>query len=270
MRVTLNHSNHVYKDGKGQTYKSVSSIITQYKHPFDACKKDKHGKTLIENYAAKHGQTEQYWLDKWEKHKDWACEKGSAFHDLKEMLVNGRGIHKTDKVELPVQNPNKQWQLPAHEGMFNLLWPGVYTELTIWNYQHRIAGTADLITIYPDRTFDIDDYKTNGKFETSSFMGRPMKYPCTNLPDCHLGHYTLQLSLYAWMLIQFGLKPGKLRLHHYDIPESEVESIVKHGILPEIQPTIYQVVYAADEVAAITKERLTELARSKRRVWEKY
>ena len=246
-------------------YKSVSSIIAQYKHPFDAHKLMPNGKTLLQNYVTKNGETEQYWLAKWEAKKDWACEKGTAFHDLKEMVVNGRGIHVVNNKELPVQNLNKLWQLPQYEGNFHLLWPGVYTELCLWNYRHRIAGTADIVIIYPDRTFSIGDYKTNGKFDTNSFMNRPMKYPCTMLPDCHLGHYTIQLSLYAWMLMQFGLKPRDLKIWHYDIPDSQVESIVKFGQLPEIEPTVHDIIFAEREVNTIMENRLIELRNQKRR-----
>jgi hypothetical protein len=132
---------------------------------------------------------------------------------------------------------------------------------------HKVAGTADKIIIYEDKTFDVDDYKTNGKFNTTSFRGQCMKYPCTNLPDCHLGHYTLQLSLYAWMLKQFGLKPGKLRLHHYDIPDEAVDQIIYEGILPDIEPTIHEVAYVEREVTQIMKERLAELKQQRRRQW---
>jgi hypothetical protein len=264
MRVTLEPVKHIYTDNKGQTYKSVSSFISKYKHPFDPYKKGTNGKTLIANYTAKHGQTEQYWLAKWEEKRDWACEKGHAFHDLKEMVVNGRGTHIAGNRETIVRNYNQQWQIPEREGRFDLLEPGTYTELCLWNYAHRAAGTADLVTVYRDGTFDIDDYKTNGEFKTTGFAGAVMKYPCTNLPDCHLGHYTLQLSMYAWFLIQFGLKPNKLRLHHYDIPDKEVDSIVKLGILPNIKPTVYEVPYIGHEVKLIMVERSAELKRLRR------
>lgn len=264
MRVTLEPVKHIYKDDRGQFYKSVSSIISQYKHPFDAYKVASNGKTLLQNYTEKHGQSEQYWLDVWEAKKDYACEKGTAFHDLKEMVLNNQVSHRTDKLEVPVQNINRFWQLPRYEGRFDLLWPGVYTELTLWNYMHRIAGTADVIVIYPDRTFDIADYKTNGEFKTEGFRGACMKYPCITLPDCHLGHYTLQLSLYAWMLIQFGLKPRELSILHYDIPGREVAAIVKEGILPDVNPTLHPVVYAEQEVEQVVKDRLIELKRQRR------
>ena len=99
-------------------------------------------------------------------------------------------------------------------------------------------------------------------------MGACMKlYPCLNLPDCHLGHYTLQLSLYAWMLIQFGLIPGRLELLHYDIPDREVKAIVEQGILPDIEPTVHEVAYAEKEVSLVMKERLNELKIQRRKQW---
>jgi hypothetical protein len=265
MRVILEPKKHIYTDNRGQVYRSVSSIIAQYKHPFDPYKPAANGKTILENYVEKNGQTEQYWLDTWEAKKDYACIKGHVFHDLKEMVMNGRGVHRTELMDLPVQNVNRLWQMPNHEGNFHLLPPGVYTELCLWTYQYKIAGTADIITIYPDKTFDVDDYKTNGEFKTEGFRGAVMKYPCTNLPDCHLGHYTLQLSLYAWMITQFGFKPRKLRLHHYDIPPKDAERIIKEGVLPDVVPTIHEVVYAEKEVAIVMEQRALELRKLKRK-----
>ncbi len=259
MRVTLDHSTHTYKDQKGQFYKAVSSVISEYKHPFDAYAKQANGKTLISNYVEKHGESEQYWLDKWEAKKDFACEKGTAFHNLKELVVNSQSYHPVHGKLHRVRNFEQQWQIAQREGLFHLLEPGVYTEMVLWNYIHRIAGTPDKTIIHEDGTFDIDDYKTNGEFKTQGFKGRVMKWPFIELPDAHLGYYTVQLSLYAWMLVQFGLKPGKLRLLHYDIPDSQVPSIVRDGILPDIEPTIYEVPYIEELIDTIMKDRLLQL-----------
>ena len=259
MRVILNEADHTYTDERGQYYKSVSSVIAQYKQPFDPYKIMVNGQTLIANYVAKHGFSEQYWLDNWAGKRDYACEKGHAFHYLKEMYVNNQAFVKARNRFMPVQNQNQQWMIKTYEGLFGQLKPGVYTELCIWNALALLAGTADLVTIYPDRTFDIDDYKTNGEFKTESFQGRPMKFPCINLMDCHLGHYTLQLNLYAWMLAQFGLTPNNLRILHYDIPEDKVEQIVRFGVLPEIEPTVYEIGYDEDLALAIINNRKHEL-----------
>lgn len=259
MRVTLNEANHVYTDEQGQNYKSVSAIIAQYKQPFDPYKVAANGNTLIANYTMKHGFSEQYWMDNWTGKRDYACEKGHAFHALKEMYVLGQAFIKSGNEFIHVQNQNQQWMIKYMEGNFRHLKPGVYTELCIWHWGNKTAGTADLVTIYGDGTFDIDDYKTNGEFRTESLQGKTMKFPCINLLDCHLGHYTLQLNLYAWMLKQFGLTPRKLRILHYDIPEAEVTNIVQHGILPAIEPTVHEVDYDDQLATAIMENRKQEL-----------
>jgi hypothetical protein len=249
MRVTLDEVSHTYTDGRGLIYKSVSSIISQYKQPFDPHRVTENKKTILENFIDKNGGTAEQHLTAWDNHRDWACEKGHAFHSLKELIVNARGIFVTmEGVELPVRNIELVWQAVG-EGRFDKLLPGVYTELVMWNLITRTAGTADVVIVYPDRTFDILDYKTNGKFQTRPWWdkvtktNRRMKYPCFEQPDCHLGHYTVQLNIYAWFLIQFGLKPRNLRILHYDIPTEDVPSIVQDGILPEIEPTSYEIDY---------------------------
>ena len=255
MRVILEPITHTYKDETGRLYTPVSHIISDYKEKFDPYKVMPNGGTLISNYVAKHGHTETYWLDLWEEKKNRACEKGTAFHNLKELAINGRGIVRVGQEELNVHNIDYVWRVNSMEGVFGKLPPGVYTELCLWNYKAKIAGTADVVTIYPDKTFDIDDHKTNGKFEIEGFRGKTMKYPFNKLPDCNLGHYTVQLSLYAWMLEQHGLKCRALRLHHYTIPEDQVDNIILNGIMPNITPVIYTVDYVKQDIETLIKQR---------------
>lgn len=265
MRITLDHPTHTYTDERGLKYKSVSSIIGEYKQPFDPYKLTENNKTLIANFVDKHGGSEAEHLRAWEENKNWACEKGTAFHDLKEMIVNARGIFITlDGIELPVRNIELVWRTVG-DGRFDKLLPGVYTELVLWNYLTRSAGTADIVVIYPDMSFSIYDYKTNGKFKVnpwwdkSSKTYRMMKYPCFEQPDVHLGHYTVQLNIYAWFLIQFGLKLRDLKILHYDIPIEGVPNIVQGGILPDVEPTIYDIDYNDLMVDNIMKNHKSQL-----------
>lgn len=78
-------------------------------------------------------------------------------------------------------------------------------------------------------------HNTNKKLDEKSYYdpktkkSQMMKYPMNNLMDCNKVHYTLQLSLYAWMLQKlnpdFVIK--RLILVHYDhagnVTEHEVE-----------------------------------------------
>lgn len=57
-----------------------------------------------------------------------------------------------------------------------------------------------------------------------------MKFPLENLPDCNFYHYTLQLSLYAYMLQQINpkFKIKKLMIVHFDHNGGETEYEVEY------------------------------------------
>jgi len=259
MLVTLDHTTHTYTDEKGRLYKSASSLLADYKHPFEPHKSVQNGKTIIQNYVEKNGGDEDYWLDSWEKNKQFACDRGHAFHSLKELVVANSPFVKVHDEFLPVRNIGHIWNMIG-EGNFRTLPHGVYTEMILWDTYARTAGTADLIIIYPNRTFRVKDYKTNGEFRTESYMNRPMKYPFTNFPDCHLGHYTAQLSFYAWLLIQHGYKLLDLEVLHYKLDPQDTALVMELGILPpSLEPTSYFVPYCEDEINIMVSHRIDYL-----------
>ncbi len=110
----------------------------------------------------------------------------------------------------------------------------------MWNEEFRIAGQADKVII--EDYIDIDDYKTSKKIDTVSFKHYEngyvmMKSPVYNLMDCNFFHYTLQLSIYGWMLSKVLNKPVRnLRIYHtiteqyIAVPylEKEVEKLLNH------------------------------------------
>jgi len=52
--------------------------------------------------------------------------------------------------------------------------------------------------------YDLIDWKTSKKIETSAFGGKVGTKPATNtIPDCNYSHYTLQLSLYRYILEEY-------------------------------------------------------------------
>lgn len=244
--VVLEEENHIYRDSNDNRYDSVTTILGHFKEKFDPYRIMPDGGTLIGNYALKHGGTEQEWLDAWSNNKDRACIKGSAFHKIKEDLTNNAAFFKHNLTDFPVQS---FWsQTDRNPGIdYSQLADGAYTELTLFNRRHMIAGQADRV-IKDGNFVDIDDYKTNGKFDTVSFKPsrgsyKMMKYPVNNIMDCHLGHYTLQLSCYGWMLEQFGLKVRNLRVLHYQILDADEQKILNGESVEHIEPSVYLLEY---------------------------
>ena len=76
-------------------------------------------------------------------------------------------------------------------------------ELIIYSEKLKLAGTIDLV-IYNKLTNQISliDWKTNKKINQTSFRKSEtgLKWPTQKLPDCNFTHYTLQLSMYQYIL----------------------------------------------------------------------
>lgn len=161
-------------------------------------------------------------LDEWAKTNKEACEYGTKKHlelensfydkgkniELNKFGIGGKFVCKKDYTDLDLEH-------------------GVYPEYLI-HYETsdgilKLAGQVDLI-VKDGNDIVIIDHKTNANFKTKSYFNNTtkqsvkMKYPLNNLDDCHLYHYTMQLSTYAWMLQRinpdFVIKD--LILNHYD------------------------------------------------------
>lgn len=242
--VRLREEDHVYLDSKNRRYMSGTTIVGNYKEKFDPYKIMKDGGTLIGNYVKKNGFTEEYWLDVWEGKKNSACFDGTMFHKFKEDGANYAKFLQHDFKRYPVKNFESEVQARPNSTYHDLP-DGAYMELTIFNRKFMIAGQADKV-IKDGLWIDIDDYKTNSNFQKESFKHpryghKMMSYPANSLQDCHLGHYTLQLNLYAWMLSRFGLKPRNLRLLYYNLSEFDREALRAGADMTYLEPEIIKV-----------------------------
>lgn len=250
--VTLDEATHVYSDSRKQKYDSVTTILGHYKEKFDPYKIMPDGGTLIGNYVLKHGETEEYWLKKWDEKRDHACARGTAWHKIKESVHNNLLTIERPKL-FTVRDIEEE--LDRNPGIdYSKLPDGSYRELTLFNRRFMIAGQADHV-IKDGKYVDIDDDKTNGDFKTISFKPprgnyKMMLRPLQKFMDCHLYHYTMQLSTYGWMLEQFGLIPRQLRLLHYQIMPEHEERILQ-GLQVDIEPTLYYLNYEKPSVEAM-------------------
>ena len=189
------------------SFTSVSKVLECVKQPFDA-------DAIAEKTARKRGVTKEEILAEWKLIKDTALAKGTKYHEEAEAkLLQGKNVHPS------VWEGGKKY---SH----NLLQlkPGVHPELILYNLKYGVTGTADVVEIFEDKTFSLRDFKTSKSIGFQSFRKfdpiykdrRPvmMRPPLQHLEDANGWHYTLQLSLYAYFLEQFGYKCKELILHH--------------------------------------------------------
>lgn len=161
-------------------------------------------------------------LDEWDAKNRESCERGTKIHadiensfyvakknvDVSKFGIGGKFECRKDYTDLDIPY-------------------GVYPEYLIaiesGDKEARLAGQIDLI-IKSGNEITIVDHKTNAEikqksgFDTKTKTTVKMKYPLNNIDDCNFMHYTLQLSIYAWMLQklhpEFVIKD--LILNHYD------------------------------------------------------
>jgi hypothetical protein len=114
----------------------------------------------------------------------------------------------------------------------------IYTEIRVYHKDYRIAGTIDLLIVKGD-VFCILDWKTNKdtlkftsgyykkawvttasgervKVVTDEFVytNDSLEEPLGHISHCKGSIYTLQLSLYAYLLECFGFSCSALELYH--------------------------------------------------------
>lgn len=168
-------------------------------------------------------------------------KKGTEYHDFKEaQAIENKFIYhpltnKKIETKLSVNKiikNNKKIVTSITEDLFTLE-DGYYPEMLLWNDIYKISGQADKVfieTIDDKRYVTIDDWKSNKKISKSGL--NKMKPPLSHLSDCNYNHYRLQISMYGWLLSQFGfiVKDTMFthlnKLYQFDYMETEVNAIL--------------------------------------------
>lgn len=246
---------HSYIDKKNnQKYTSVTQLIGNYKQPFNdkfwsaykACEallppEDFYSlkQILLKTKVWDSKYLEAYDIDakafedkraeilqSYQTNKEIACERGTAIHEIQENLF----YNKDSKIKKYVGGG----KFDVKKGYYKLdLERAVYPEFLIsydFDDYLKVAGQIDLI-IKDGNDIIIIDWKTNRKIDTESYYDRNtkkrqmMKFPLNNIQDCNFYHYTLQLSLYAYLLEKINpkFKIKKLLIVHFDHDGNETE-----------------------------------------------
>lgn len=263
--IQFEEKEHIYSRN-GARYISVTQLIDRYVPPFDgeywslykAIKDVLEARGLFRFYKVDAGgwrnvvglfrregtgdmaidslvvDRQLWYLDAWGLKNKLACEKGSAIHNELEGAVNHAKQVEVDRYKLVVSQGN----LRENNKILRLDDLGIHTERYLWNDEFQIAGKGDLIIVPTFARVRIKDYKTNEKITTEAFDNQVLLHPLQHIPSTKYHIYCLQLSLYGWMLEQWGFRVEDLELIHVtandNVPmklhylKPEVEEMVKH------------------------------------------
>jgi len=191
-QFTFNEEKHMYHY-KGERYISATQFLEKFHKPFD------------QNYWSKRkaderGVEQQVVLDEWQELNDYANIVGSATHEWIENYFNRVYQELPTNLDI-IDRINKFNKIyPTH---LSKLEP-IKMETRVFSKKYPIAGTIDSLFLYKGKIV-IVDYKTNKKFTTDEDNRWNMLLPpFDDHYENHHNEYSIQVSLYAYILKEWG------------------------------------------------------------------
>lgn len=224
MAIKFYEEGHKYVsiENDGIEWKSVTSLLSKYKKPFDA---EAVAEKCATNRKSKwYGLTKEEIKAYWKQEVNDAIELGTWYHGQRESdLIEFNSITKQD-VLLPINKPiysNGVKFAPPQK-----LKDGVYPEHMVYLKSAGICGQSDRVEVI-NGVVDVCDYKTNKELRTEGYVSwdgvrERLESPLDHLDSCELVTYGLQLSIYMYIILKHNpkLKPGKLIIEHIIFDEN--------------------------------------------------
>ena len=221
---------HFYQsvDPDNISWMGVTSLISKFKQKFDsefqAKKSSKNSKSKWYNIPP------EEILQAWNSETKRSETIGRWYHTQREEQMISHDTITKEGIDLPIIRPIITDGIKYAPDQ--RLVEGIYPEHLIYLRSVGICGQADRVEIIRDAV-SIYDFKTNKEIKTHGFrnwegMVQRMLPPLSHLDDCHLVHYTLQMSFYLYIILKHNpfYKSGTLELNHIIFEE---ESKNKYG-----------------------------------------
>lgn len=208
----------VFDEDYWSLYKAIKDVLSRY-NQFNMYKLSVGGwenvvaawkQSPLIRYQSEVIDRQEEYLLQWEEKRNLACENGTAEHKRRE--------NETSKIDY-IEHGNITYETPAIHDQQDILTiqdfesDRIYTELLVFNDEHKLAGQVDKVKKNGKRV-SITDYKTNEQITKQAFRDEMLLYPLGDLPNANWYIYNMQLSTYAWMLEQCGYEIERLELEH--------------------------------------------------------
>ena len=220
--LTFEEDKHIYTMNGSKDYPSVSKVLKQFYTEFPSEEVSYHK-------AGGDPQKQQQLLDEWAAAGDYSTNMGSRVHYvLEKNVIERNGNYK--EVRQPIfdcdltQMMKGDAMINAGKKYIDLMEERgavlLDTEMVLGDPELGYTGQPDKIWLMMNRAktefgFVVTDWKTNKKknFQETGYTKR-LKEPFGKFPDTALGHYYLQLPLYAKLLLKMlqGTKYADVKL----------------------------------------------------------
>jgi hypothetical protein len=220
--LTFEEDKHIYTMNGRKDYPSVSKVLKQFYTEFPS-------EEISYHKAGGDPQKQQQLLDEWAAAGEYSTNMGSRVHYvLEKNVIERNGNYK--EVRQPIfdcdltQMMKGDAMINAGKKYIDLMEERgavlLDTEMVLGDPELGYTGQPDKIWLMMNKFktefgFVVTDWKTNKKknFQETSYTKR-LKDPFGKFPDTALGHYYLQLPLYAKLLLKMlqGTKYADIKL----------------------------------------------------------
>ena len=220
--LTFEEDKHIYTMNGRKDYPSVSKVLKQFYTEFPSEEVSYHK-------AGGDPQKQQQLLDEWAAAGDYSTNMGSRVHFvLEKNVIERNGNYK--EVRQPIfdcdltQMMKGDAMINAGKKYIDLMEERgavlLDTEMVLGDPELGYTGQPDKLWLMMNKTqtefgIVVTDWKTNKKknFQETKYTKR-LKDPFGKFPDTALGHYYLQLPLYAKLLLKMldGTKYANIKL----------------------------------------------------------
>ena len=220
--LTFEEDKHIYTMNGRKDYPSVSKVLKQFYTEFPSEEVSYHK-------AGGDPQKQQKLLDEWAAAGDYSTNMGSRVHYvLEKNVIERNGNYK--EVRQPIfdcdltQMMKGDAMINAGKKYIDLMEERgavlLDTEMVLGDPELGYTGQPDKLWLMMNKTqtefgIVVTDWKTNKKknFQETKYTKR-LKDPFGKFPDTALGHYYLQLPLYAKLLLKMleGTKYADVKL----------------------------------------------------------
>jgi ATP-dependent exoDNAse (exonuclease V) beta subunit len=199
---------------EGESFISVTRFIQQFHKPFE---QDYWSKKKAEQA----GVPQDWILAEWKKLNDYANEVGTDTHQWIEDYFNQIWKPLPNNLDV-IHRINKFNKIYAKQ-LFKL--EPLKFEVRVFSPKWKIAGMIDSLFVYRGKIY-ILDWKTNKDFTDDNHQKgtyEKLLAPFQDYYKNHLNEYSIQLSLYALILEEWGFQVGGAYIVHIGPGDEEAE-----------------------------------------------
>ena len=196
----------------GITWLGVTTLVGGLCPPFNA--KEQAPKSSRNRKSKWYGLSPEEIIAAWDAEGKRSIDLGHWYHSRieQQMLVH-------DHIDgIPVHRPLIQGEVKVAPKQ--KLEEGIYPEHMVYLESVGICGQSDIVKVQGGFV-DITDHKTSKEIRREGFTNwegvtTMMLKPVQHLDECEFNHYSLQLSIYMYIICRHNpmLLPGKMTINH--------------------------------------------------------